>query len=118
MTRLQLLEILGNKFPQLEFFVDENKWNRINSRVSHLTFFSYTKDPEDETAIFYLSTYYPNREIMVPNVDTELFFDYISDIILDIFKVECLYNRISSKINKMETIEWMCDWKLGIVLNK
>jgi hypothetical protein len=54
---------------------------------------------------------------MIPNEDTELFLDYISDIILGSCKIEDLYAHINSKINRMESVEWKRDWKIGRVLD-
>ena len=120
MTRGKLLEILCGKFPELDFSCGEDIWGRrINSKVSrNISFFTYHKDnKQDESAIWYLSIYYPEKEIMIPNEDTELFLDYISDIILDVCKIESLYSGINSKINRMESVEWKRDWKLGKVLD-
>jgi hypothetical protein len=119
MTRGRLLEILCRKFPQLRFVVEGgNGLNRINSEVNRfLSFYTYGKGPDDESAIFYLNIFHPERKIMIPNEDTELFLDYISDIILGSCKIEDLYAHINSKINRMESVEWKRDWKIGRVLD-
>jgi hypothetical protein len=119
MTRGRLLEILCRKFPQLGFVADSsNGWNRINSEVNRfLSFYTYGKGPDDDSAIFYLNIFLPERKIMIPNEDTELFLDYISDIILGSCKIEALYTHINSKINTIESVEWKRDWKLGRVLD-
>ena len=119
MTRDRLLEILCRKFPQLQFVADSSDgWNRINSEVNiFVSFYTYTKGSDDESAIFYLNIFLPERKIMIPNDDTELFLDYISDIILDVSKIESLYCAINSKINRMQSVEWKRDWKLFKVLD-
>jgi hypothetical protein len=120
MTRDRLLEILCRKFPQLGFVADSShEWNRINSEVNRfLSFYTYSKGPDDESAIFYLNIFFPERKIIIPNEDTELFLDYISDIILDVCKIESLYSGVNSKISRMDDfIEWKRDWKLGRVLD-
>jgi hypothetical protein len=122
MTRDRLLEILCRKFPQLEFVADSSNASipvyRIISEVNRfLSFYTYSKGPDDESAIFYLNIFHPERKIMIPNEDTELFLDYISDIILGSCKIEDLYAHINSKINRMESVEWKRDWKIGRVLD-
>ena len=119
MTRDRLLEILCRKFPQLQFVADSSSgWNRINSEVNRfLSFYTYSKGSDDESAIFYLNIFLPERKIMIPNEDTELFLDYISDIILGSCEIEALYCRINSKINRMESMEWKRDFQLKKLLD-
>ena len=120
MTRDRLLEILCRKFPQLQFVADSSHgWNRINSEVNRfLSFYTYTKSSGDESAIFYLNIFFPERKIIIPNEDTELFLDYISDIILDVCKIESLYSGVNSKISRMDDfIEWKRDWKISRLLD-
>jgi hypothetical protein len=118
MTQKQLFEILKNKFENLEFICsnyDENKFCFIYS--DKLKFFSYHNDADkDESAIWYLSLIEVDREIEIPNKDTGLFIDGITDIIVNYLTFVKLNKVIHDQINNLNIIELIRDSKINKIL--
>jgi hypothetical protein len=118
----KLLNIIQKKFPELMFNVNSmSDWTRITSIKSNIKFYTYTRyiydDPDNLNPIWYISLYYPEREIEIPNTDTELFLDHIKDIILDSFKIETLMRDVSYKVHNVNTFEWKRDFELKKILD-
>ena len=118
MTQKQLFEILKNKFEKLEFICsnhDENKFCFIYS--DKLKFFSYHNDADkDESAIWYISLIEVNREIEIPNKDTGLFIDGITDIIVNYLTFVKLKNEIHDQVNNLNIIKFVRDSKIKEII--
>ena len=115
MTKLQLLEILNRKFPDLNFYTDPySHYLTIKAHNSHIQFYSYSVVEEDESTIWYFQVFFPDREIQIPNEGTEFFFDYISETIYKFFLIEKLKDDVSDFINKVNSL----DYKRSFAINK
>ena len=67
MTKLQLLEILNRKFPDLNFYTGPYS-HYLTIKARHIQFYSYSVVEEDESTIWYFQVFFPDREI-------QMFFD-------------------------------------------
>lgn len=106
MTTTQLLVILKRKFPDLNFQSHNYEFKMISLEGSFVQFYTYSLESEDESSIWYFQSFTPQLEVRIPNDNSEMFFDYISEMIYKIITIEKLYREViefNKNINSLDS---------------
>jgi hypothetical protein len=78
----------------------------ISLEGSFVQFYTYSLESEDESSIWYFQSFTPQLEVRIPNDNSEMFFDYISEMIYKIITIEKLYREViefNKNINSLDS---------------